>query len=402
LTAAAMSGATPVMDRLISRTVQKHRPLSVHFDLTYRCNERCVHCYLDHDDHGELTTAECLKVLDDLARSGTLFLTFSGGEIFLRADLYEILAAARRLYFDISLKSNALLVTPERAARLREFGVRRVQISVYSDIPAVHDAITKVPGSLERTLAAIPILLEHGLQVKLACPLMRENLMAYRGVMALAEKLGVPYILDLTITPMMDGSGGPLEHRASVSSLLPVLRDPLLHACKPQPSAAAASTMDALPPAFGSAVSSGIESAAYEDLPCSAGHNSCYISPYGDVFPCVQLPQAAGNLRREKFDDIWYHAPQLERLRAIRESQLPICSRCEIRSYCERCPGLALMEGGDLLGAYERACELAEEKARLAGVDAPMSALHREQKTALIPTASKAEFASLAANSSSD
>lgn len=402
MSATASPGATPVMDRLISRTVQKHRPLSVHFDLTYRCNERCVHCYLDHNDHGELTTAECLKVLEDLARSGTLFLTFSGGEIFLRPDLYEILAAARRLHFDISLKSNALLVTAERAARLREFGVRRVQISVYSDVPAIHDAITKVPGSLERTLAAIPILLEHGLQVKLACPLMQENLMAYRGVMALAEKLGVPYILDLTITPMMDGSSGPLEHRASVSSLLPVLRDPVLHACKPQPSSAAATIMDALPSTFGSAVSSGIESAAYEDLPCSAGHNSCYISPYGDVFPCVQLLQAAGNLRREKFEDIWYHAPQLERLRAIRESQLPICSQCEIRSYCERCPGLALMEGGDMLGAYERACSLAEEKAKLAGVSAPISALHLKQNAALVPTTTEAEFASLAAGSSSD
>jgi len=390
------------MDRLISRTVEKHRPLSVHFDLTYRCNERCVHCYLDHDDHGELTTAECLKVLDDLARSGTLFLTFSGGEIFLRPDLYEILAAARRLHFDISLKTNALLVTPERAARLREFGVRRVQLSVYSDIPAVHDAITKVPGSLQRTLAAIPILLEHGLQVKLACPLMQENLMAYRGVMALAEKLGIPYILDLTITPMMNGSGGPLAHRASVSSLLPVLQDPLLHACKPQPGAQTASAVNDSPPAFESAVSSGIESLAYEDLPCSAGHNSCYISPYGDVFPCVQLPQAAGNLRRENFDEIWYHAPQLERLRAIRESQLPICSRCEIRSYCERCPGLALMEGGDLLGAYERACALAEEKARLAGVAAPISALHREREMASFQPAPRAECASLATGSSSD
>jgi len=402
LTATLSAGATPVMDRLISRTVQKHRPLSVHFDLTYRCNERCVHCYLDHDDHGELTTAECLKVLDDLARSGALFLTFSGGEIFLRPDLYEILAAARRLHFDISLKTNALLVTAERAARLREFGVRRVQISVYSDIPAVHDAITKVPGSLQRTLAAIPILLAHGLQVKLACPLMQGNLMAYRGVMALAEKLGIPYILDLTITPMMDGSGGPLAHRASVSSLLPVLQDPLLHACKPQPSAQTTSAMNALPPALGSVVSSGIESKAYEDLPCSAGHNSCYISPYGDVFPCVQLPQAAGNLRREKFDDIWYHAPQLERLRAIRESQLPICSRCEIRIYCERCPGLALMEGGDLLGAYERACALAEEKARLAGVAGPISALHRERETAPFQTTPEARFASLATRSSSD
>src|SRR6266436_9574350 len=401
LTRTSSPGATPIMDRLISRTVRKHRPLSVHFDLTYRCNERCVHCYLDHDDHGELTTAECLKVLDDLARSGTLFLTFSGGEIFLRPDLYEILAAARRLHFDISLKSNALLVTAGRAAKLREFGVRRVQISVYSDIPAIHDAITKVPGSLERTLAAIPILLEHGLQVKLACPLMPQNLMDYRGVMDLAEKLGVPYILDLTITPMMDGSSGPLEHRASVSSLLPVLRDPVLNACRPQPTAQASSAISASPSTFGSAVSSGIESAAYEDLPCSAGHNSCYISPYGDVFPCVQLPQAAGNLRREKFDDIWHHAPQLERLRAIRESQLPMCSRCELRSYCERCPGLALMEGGDLLGAYERACALAEEKARLAGVVAPVSALHREQIGGSAQTP-EAEFASVAANSSSD
>jgi radical SAM protein with 4Fe4S-binding SPASM domain len=402
LSTSPAAGATPVMDRLISRTVLRHQPLSVHFDLTYRCNERCVHCYLDHDDHGELTTAECLTVMKDLASAGTLFLTFSGGEIFLRPDLYEILAEARRLHFDVSLKTNALLLTEERAARLREFGVRRVQISVYSDIPEVHDAITKVPGSLQRTLAAIPLLLEQGLQVKLACPLMRENLLAYRGVMALAEKIGVPYVLDLTITPMMDGNEAPLAHRIPVSSLLPVMQDPALHACKPQPTAEAARAMQDYPATIGSAVSSGIESSAYEDLPCSAGHNSCYISPYGDVFPCVQLPQAAGNLRRERFRDIWYHAPQLERLRGIRESQLPVCSRCEIRSYCERCPGLALMEGGDLLGAYERACELAEQKAGLAGVIAPMSALHRQQAGSTMQTNSENEIVSFLANSSSD
>ena len=402
MSTSAAAGATPVMDRLISRTVLRHQPLSVHFDLTYRCNERCVHCYLDHDDHGELTTAECLTVMKDLASAGTLFLTFSGGEIFLRPDLYEILAEARRLHFDVSLKTNALLVTEERAARLREFGVRRVQISVYSHIPEVHDAITKVPGSLQRTLAAIPLLLEQGLQVKLACPLMRENLLAYRGVMALAEKIGVPYVLDLTITPMMDGNEAPLAHRIPVSSLLPVMQDPALHACKPQPTAEAARAMQDYPATIGSAVSSGIESSAYEDLPCSAGHNSCYISPYGDVFPCVQLPQAAGNLRRERFRDIWYHAPQLERLRGIRESQLPVCSRCEIRSYCERCPGLALMEGGDLLGAYERACELAEQKAGLAGVIAPMSALHKEQAGSTMQTNSENEIVSFLANSSSD
>jgi AdoMet-dependent heme synthase len=374
------TSATPVMDRLIARTVRKGRPLSVHFDLTYRCNERCVHCYLDHDDHGELSTAECVAILEQLADAGTLFLTFSGGEIFLRPDLYEILTAARRLHFDVSLKTNALLVTRERAAKLRQLGVRRIQISVYSDDAAAHDSITKVPGSLKRTLAAIPLLIEQGLQVKLACPLMRNNLHGYRGVIALAEKLGIPYVLDLTITPMMDGTDAPLAQRVPVPSLLPVLQDPVVHSCRPQPSGEQG---ERLALALGSAVSSGIENSAYKDLPCSAGHNSCYISPYGDVFPCVQLPQAVGNVRRETFKEIWHQASGLQKLRAIRESHLPVCSQCEIRSYCERCPGLALMEGGDLLGAYERACELAEQKARLAGVAQPVSALHARTQSVM-------------------
>jgi hypothetical protein len=68
----------------------------------------------------------------------------------------------------------------------------------------------------------------------------------------------------------------------------------------------------------------------------------------------------------------------MKRVRAVRESQLPLCSSCSIRNYCERCPGLAQMEGGDLLGAYERACELAEMNARLAGIENPISAMHLE------------------------
>jgi AdoMet-dependent heme synthase len=372
-----MARPTPLMDRVISRTARKHLPLDVHFDLTYRCNERCVHCYLDHRDYGELTTPEILGVLEDLAAAGTLFLTFSGGEIFLRPDLFDILAAARRLHFDISLKTNALLVTPQRAARLRELGVRRVQISIYSDDPAVHDAVTKVPGSLERSLAAIPLLQAEGLHVKIACPLMTENLSGFRGVLVLAESMGVPYVFDMTITPMMGGETGPLAHRVTGSQLLPVLQEPKLGGCRPGPVDAAA-----LPATLGSASSSGIESDAYDDLPCSAGHNSCYISPYGDVYPCVQLPVPAGNLRRERFEHIWNGAPAFERVRAVRESQLPVCSACSIRKYCERCPGLALMEGGDLLGAYERACELAEIKARAAGVANPVSALHARRRSA--------------------
>jgi AdoMet-dependent heme synthase len=364
--------STPVMDRLIRKTVERHLPWNVHMDLTYRCNERCVHCYLDHEDHGEMTTREIKDALDQLAEAGALFLTFSGGEIFLRSDLFELIAYGRELNFDVSLKTNALLIDARRAQRLRELGVRRIQISIYSARPEIHDAITKVPGSLTRSLRAIRFLQAEGLQVKLACPLMKQNLDAFREVQALADELGVPYMLDMTITPKMDGDESVLALRSSATELLQVLQDQKLNtrACAPQESASEPAL------AMGSATSSGIESGAYDDIPCSAGHNSCYISPYGDVTPCVQMPVGAGNLRRQRFQEIWYGSAEMKRVRAVRESELPVCSKCEIRGYCERCPGLAQMEGGDLLGAYERACELAEMNARLAGVENPVSAAH--------------------------
>jgi radical SAM protein with 4Fe4S-binding SPASM domain len=379
---------TPVMDRWIQRTVERHLPWSVHLDLTYRCNERCIHCYLDHEDHGEMTTEEIKNVLEQLAEAGTLFLTFSGGEIFLRADLFELIAYARQLHFDVSLKTNALLINSERARKLRDLGVRRIQISIYSTDPEVHDAITKVRGSLERSIAAIRFLQAQGLNVKIACPLMKQNLTAYRGVHSLAEELGVPYVLDLTITPKMDGDTSILPLRISTQNLLPVLQDPILR----PPSDPGREAQNAVPVA-GSASSSGIESQAYDDIPCSAGHNSCYISPYGDVLPCVQMPIPAGNLRRQSFEEVWFNSSAMNRVRAVRESQLPVCSGCSIRKYCERCPGLAQMEGGDLLGAYERACEMAELNARMAGIVNPVSALHA-RKT---PTSRAHEFALLPA-----
>jgi radical SAM protein with 4Fe4S-binding SPASM domain len=362
---------TPVMDRLVQRSLAGGVPLSVHFDLTYRCNERCVHCYLDHEDYGELGTEEIESILGELAAAGTLMLTFSGGELFLRGDLFELIEHARKLHFDIGLKSNALLVTRERAARLRELGIRRVQVSVYSSEAAVHDAITKVHGSFERTLHGIRLLKAEGLRVKIACPLMRLNLAGAAQVQALAEDLDVPYVFDMTITPKLDGDMRLLALRNSAKEMLPVLQSANLwtHSTDNCSSGSAGQHT-------GSVVSSEIEGVGYDDVPCSAGHNSCYISPYGDVYPCVQMPIAAGNLRKQRFREIWNSSQIMKRIREVRESDLPICSLCDIRQYCERCPGLAHMEGGDVRGPYERACELAEMKARAAGVRNPVSALH--------------------------
>ena len=147
-------------------------PISVHLDVTYRCNERCVHCYLDHDDHGEMTTAEIKGVLEQLADAGVFFLTFSGGEVFMRRDFLELVEYARQLQFNVKVKTNAVMIREHEAQRLRALGVEQIQISVYSHRPEIHDAITKLPGSLKRTIKAIRFLKSQGLKVTIANVLM--------------------------------------------------------------------------------------------------------------------------------------------------------------------------------------------------------------------------------------
>jgi len=91
-------------------------------------------------------------------------------------------------------------------------------------------------------------------------------------------------------------------------------------------------------------------------LPCSAGHSSCYVSPYGDVYPCVQFPLPSGNVRRQNFLDIWRHSPELREVRSIRARDLPVCSSCAHMGTCTRCPGLAWTEG-NMRGPSSADCE---------------------------------------------
>lgn len=315
-------------------------PISVHLDVTYRCNERCVHCYLDHDDHGEMTTSEIKNILDQLAEAGVFFLTFSGGEVFLRRDFFELLEYARKLLFNVKIKTNAVMIRVSEAQRIRSLGVDTIQISVYSHRAEVHDAITKLPGSFERTLKAIRFLHEQGLKVTMANVLMSGNLGDQYELQKLAAELGVHYTVDPTITPKIDGDTSILSLRIPGEALREVFSNPALvpnmeeFCAPPKP----------------------VSDEDLEGYSCSAGHSFCYISPYGDVYPCVQFPLPSGNLRRQKFLDIWNHSPELNEVRSIRAKDLTVCSSCSHVSSCTRCPGLAYMEGS-MRGPSSADCE---------------------------------------------
>lgn len=334
-----------LMEQVAQKALDMGVPLSVHLDLTYRCNEFCEHCYLEeHDRHprtlaetNELGTAEIRSILDDLASAGTFFLTLSGGEAMLRQDFWELLAYARRLMFCVKLKTNGLLIGDKEARGLADLAVDSVQISVYSHRAEVHDAITGVRGSLARSLAAIRALRRAGVRVQMANVLMLRNLSDYKGVQRLAEEVDAVYYVDPTITPMIDGAPSPLELRIAHDALEEIFRDKTLvtdddEFCE---------------------VNVGAELDGYS---CSAGHTAAYINPRGEVFPCVQFPLPLGSLRRQSFRDIWTGSAALAELRSIKVKDLPTCGSCVHAGGCSRCPGLAFMEG-DMRGPSATDCE---------------------------------------------
>lgn len=258
----------------------------------------------------------------------------------MRRDFIELLEYSRRLMFNVKVKTNAVMIHEEEARRIRELDIDTIQISVYSHRPEVHDAITKLPHSFEKTIRAIRFLKEQGLRVKIANVLMTPNSSDHEGVQKLAEELGVLYSLDPTITPMMDGDTSVLALRVPGEELPAIFHNPSLvenqeEFCAPPK-----------PPS----------EKDLEGYACSAGHSSCYISPYGDVFPCVQYPLPTGNIRHQKFLDIWNYSPQLKEVRSIQTKHLTVCSSCAHASSCSRCPGLAYMEGS-MRGPSTADCE---------------------------------------------
>jgi radical SAM protein with 4Fe4S-binding SPASM domain len=169
---------------------------------------------------------------------------------------------------------------------------------------------------------------------------MAQNFSDYSGVRALAEGLGVHCATDPTVTPHITGDRAPLALGVSADELREVFHDPAL----------VGTEASACAPPLG-----GLDDDVRDAAPCSAGHTACYVSPYGDVYPCVQFPLPTGNVRSQSFLEIWRDSPAFGAVRAIRIGDLSTCPSCAHVGSCSRCPGLAYMEGS-MLGPSSLDC----------------------------------------------
>lgn len=329
-----------LLDRLVARSQAATVPLEVLFEITHRCNLPCAHCYLpDHADHGELSFDEICGVLDQLVEAGTVFLTLTGGEVLSRRDALEIVDAAAARGFVVKVLTNATLITDEVAERFARAGVLEVSVSVYGTTPEVHDRVTEMPGSFERTMAGIERLRARGVRVALKAPLLAANGQVARDVRALTQLQNMPCTFDLSIAPKTNGDPGPIALMLNKAQMVRLMSEPGLS--------------ELLIPDDGTGP--GPE-------PCNAGRSYCAIGPTGDVMPCIMMPEVVGNLRTQRFAEVWRGSSFLGRLRGLTAESLTSCRSCDVKGSCSRCPGVAMTRGQGIEGCDLSAREVARAR----------------------------------------
>lgn len=338
--------STSEREAKVQRTArwQSVRPSSAQVYIENKCHLKCEHCYESEESHPtsvRMSLEDYERLFDSLAQLGVLYLTLTGGEIFLRRDIFQILTAAKKRRFAITLFTSGTLLNEEKVRKLAALKLDEVHISVYSHDPAVHDRFTQTPKSHARSVAALRLLREHGVRTVLKANLTRFNIDDIDALIALAHDVDAQFQFDPAVRRRMDGDARPLEYALSPDEIRrKILSRPDLVKHFRKTSA--------------ESLCSG-ETRLLEDdqTLCGAGVDVLSIGADGGVYACGFFPNAAGNLADASLEEIWFGAEQLDEIRSIRFRDLKPCGTCAVRSTCSPCMAQAQIEQGDLRGCND-------------------------------------------------
>ena len=195
-------------------------------EITSKCNERCIHCYIPHENKTkDIEPSLFYNTLDQLAEHGTLTLTISGGECFLHKNIDDFLRYAKKKDFSINILTNATMISDTQIDLIKELDVSLVQVSVYSMIPEIHDAITKLPGSFKRTTETIKKMVKKDVPVQVSCPVMKINREGYKDVLKWANDLKMKAYTDYVMMGKTDGTDDNLAERINLTETKLLLKD---------------------------------------------------------------------------------------------------------------------------------------------------------------------------------
>ena len=307
----------------------KNNPQLTQFqiELTSRCNERCVHCYIPHErKNDDIDPIFYYRVLDQCREMGVLALTLSGGEPMLHPNFIEFLHKAKEYDFSINILSNLTLLNDETIAEMKANRLSSVQVSLYSMNADIHDSITQSPGSFIKTRDAILKLIENDIPLQISCPVMKQNKKCYVDVTKWAEEHRVRAVTDYIMMARYDYTTDNLDNRLSLQEVGNIINDiiytdPDYHKRIVETDFTEVEKRD-----------------INDDILCGVCISSLCMVANGNIYPCAGWQNyVCGNVVEQSLREIWEHSPKVQYLRGLRKKDIPECVDCDDRHFCAVC-----------------------------------------------------------------
>lgn len=309
---------------------------SATIELTYACNEKCVHCYANIPGQASnpvhISVDDYKRIIDELRTMGCMHLAFTGGDPFMHPDFLEIYEYARLKGFVCDIYTNGLYLdsSEEAFSRIAKLKPRAFYISLYGSCAQTHDSVTLVPGSYDRTVSVVKRLVDGGIPVVLNMMILSMNSHQVDGMVALAKDMGAEYRISVSLIYRNDGDDGPMNYfvknKETIKEILKASDDNFY--------------------SFDRSMGEGIYQ---NERLCGAGVTSISIAPDGSVYPCVSLKNLLGSVLVDSIEVIWSGESRRDFLSELKWANTHECSSCSARQVCLHCAGLSQAETGDML-----------------------------------------------------
>lgn len=324
---------------LMTAARARHLPMAGSFELTYRCNFDCVHCFQqDVRAQAELTGDRWIQLVDEIADAGCLWLTLTGGEAMMHPGFAAIYERAIRRGLLVTVFSNGSTLTEKNVALLTRLPPRNLEVTLYGSSAETYARSTGKARNFDLAVGGVDRALAAGLRVQLKTMAFDETAQDLEAIRAFAAERGQAFRYDTTIHATLAGGDAPLQHR---------LRPEDTVALEAKDSFA----FDAVRARHGSAEASGSDR-VYR---CGAGRFSFSVAPDGQLQLCTLVRSLRFNLATVPFVAAW-DALGTEVQRRY-SSERRRCNGCELRHMCGTCPGIAELEQGDAEAAIDHLCE---------------------------------------------
>jgi radical SAM protein with 4Fe4S-binding SPASM domain len=316
-------------------------PYLGNFELTFRCNLRCIHCYLSGLSlKNELSTQRIKLILDQLAESGCIWLVFTGGEPLMRDDFEEIYIYAVKSGFLITLFSNGVLFRDKTLETLSSFPPQAIEITLYGASKETYQEITGNSEAFEICYQNIKRLVELNLPLRLKTMVMTKNLQDLEKIKEFALNLGLNFRFDSIINPNLKGETSYLDLRLSPQIIAELEKNE--------------------PKLIEEFYKSSLKKKIWgkQVYRCGAGRIFFNIDPQGSLQLCPLLRSPRFSLQDITFASAWKELEK-ELLRPMEDS---LCKKCSIFYLCPQCPGTSWLENHTLAKPVDYFCQIAKAR----------------------------------------